>query len=115
MKKDDETVMRILAYLMAETLEAHTSTVDTLGVVMKIDMRTAWRPDQTFFDLLSDKAAINTIVRDVAGDATADAHLTSTAKIQKKIIQDCLSGSGGRSKVKGWLPRYMEFPARSYR
>ena len=37
----------------------------------------------------------------------------STAKVQKKIIGDCLSGEG-RPKVDGWLPRYMAFPAEGY-
>lgn len=53
------------------------------------------------------------MLREVAGDMTADAHVTSTAKVQKKIIADCLSGEG-RSKVEGWLPRYMAFPAQGY-
>lgn len=113
-KKDDETVLRILAYVMAETLQTHTPMIDILGTMLKIDMRDVWQRDQVFFDLMRDKEAINAMVREVAGDMTADAHLTSTAKVQKKIIADCLSGDG-RDKVEGWLPRYLEFPGRAYR
>ncbi len=110
---DDASVMRVLTYVMAETLEAHSGTVETLGVLLRMDMRDWWTPDEAFFDLLRDKAAITGIVREVAGDVTADAHVASTAKVQKKIVTDCLSGEG-RAKVEGWLPRYMDFPSAGY-
>ena len=110
---DDEQVLRVLTFAMAETLAAHTEVIDTLGKFLDIDMRAWWTPDQTFLDLMRDKGAINAMLREVAGDATADAHITSTAKVQKKIIADCLSGDG-RKKLDGWLPRYMAFPAGNY-
>lgn len=78
------------------------------------DMRGWWEPDEAFFSLLRDKAAINAIVREVAGDRTADAHTASTAKVQKKIVADSLAGYNGHDKVEGWLPRYMAFPASGY-
>lgn len=114
MERDDDTVLRILAGLMAETLDAHTPLIETLGVLIGTDMGQWWSPEPLFFDLLRDKAAINAMLREVAGPNTADAHLASTAKLQKKIITDCLSGTG-REKVEHWLPRYMAFPARDYR
>ena len=52
-------------------------------------------------------------VREVAGDRRAEAHTASTAKLQKKIIADCLAEArqnGGES----WQPRYMAFPAAGY-
>jgi ParB family chromosome partitioning protein len=110
---DDTTVMRILNFVMAETLEAHTDMVDTLGALIATDMRQWWHPDQAFFDLLRDKEAINAIVSEVAGEDTAAAHLTSTAKVQKKIIADCLDGTR-QVEVKDWQPRYMRFPAQGY-
>lgn len=110
---DDEQVLRVLAYLMAETLAAHTPIVDTLGKFLDIDMCNWWTPDTAFFDLLRDKSAINAMLCEVAGDVTANAHVASTAKVQKKIIADCLLGDG-RTKVENWLPRYMQFPAGSY-
>jgi len=109
----DADVMRILTYLMAETLEADAELVDALRIRISTDMKNWWTPDQTFFDLLRDKEAITSILREVAGDMTADAHMASTAKVQKKIVADCLKGEG-RPKVEGWLPRYMAFPAQGY-
>jgi ParB family chromosome partitioning protein len=110
---DDDTVLRILTFVMAETLEAGTGLIEGLGLLLKTDMADWWRPGETFFDLLRDKPAINAMLREVAGEATADAHLSSTAKVQKKIIADCLSGEG-RAKVENWLPRYMRFPGIGY-
>ncbi len=113
LEQDDASVMRVLTYVMAKTLEAHTGTVETLGFLLSTDMRGWWMPDEAFFDLLRDKEAINAMLREVAGGITADAHVASTAKVQKKIIADCLSGNG-RPKVEGWLPRYMAFPEAGY-
>lgn len=110
---DDAAVMRVLAYATGETLEAHSHAVEVLGALFGTDMRQWWEPDQAFFDLLRDKAALNAMVRELAGAATADAHSTSTAKVQKKIIADCLGGTRTRD-VEGWMPRYMRFPAEGY-
>ncbi|WP_197435141.1 ParB/RepB/Spo0J family partition protein [Nitratireductor arenosus] len=110
---DDDTVLRILTFVMAETLEAGTGLIEGLGQLLKTDMAEWWRPDETFFDLLRDKPAINAMLREVAGEATADAHLSSTAKLQKKIIAKCLSGED-RTKVEHWQPRYMGFPGTGY-
>ena len=110
---DDASVLRVLTYVMAETLEAHTPLVEALGARFGTDMRGWWEADQAFFDLLRDKEAINAMVREVASDMTGDAHIASTAKVQKKIIADCIKGEG-REKAEGWLPRYMAFPASGY-
>lgn len=113
LQMEDEAVMKVLSFAMAETLAAHSPIVETLGALLHTDMRTWWTPDETFLDLLRDKEAINAIVREVAGDRRADAHLASTAKVQKKIIADCLTEArqnGGES----WQPRYMAFPAAGY-
>lgn len=110
---EDKTVLRILAFVMAETLEAQSGTVEALGMLLGTDMTNWWEPDDAFFDLMRDKGAINAMLREVAGDSTADAHTASTAKVQKKIIADCLAGND-RNKVEGWLPRYMAFPEGSY-
>lgn len=115
MHMEDSTVMRILTFAMAETLEAQTGTVDALGLLLGTDMRNWWAPDEVFFDLLRDKQAINAMVREVAGDVTAGAHALSTAKIQKKIVADCLNGTRtGEVKAGEWTPPYMAFPPRGY-
>lgn len=114
MQIDDNGIMQIMTYLMAESLSANDGgLVSFAGEQVGIDMRDWWTPDPAFFSLLRDKEAINAMLREVAGDATADAHLTSTAKVQKGIIDDCLAGNG-REKAEGWLPRYLAFPASGY-
>jgi ParB family chromosome partitioning protein len=113
MHMEDATVLRILTYLMAETLEAQSGTVEALGALLETDMRNWWKPDPAFFDLMRDKEALNAMVREIASDMTADAHVASTAKVQKKIISDCLDGTR-EAQVESWLPRYMQFPASGY-
>lgn len=72
-----------------------------------------WEPDRAFFDLMRDKEAVNAMVREVAGDNSADAHKASTAKVQKQVIAGCLDGTR-ETKVTGWVPRYLAFPASGY-
>ncbi len=113
LKLSDEDVMRVLANVMAETLEAGTAVVEALGTHLKVDMADYWQPDDAFFDLLRDKAAVNSMLRHVGGKAVADANVTATTKVQKKIVRDFISGDG-RKKAEGWLPHYMAFPFRAY-
>lgn len=110
---DDASVMSILTFVVAETLPSGSALVEVLGKQLNVDMANYWTPDQTFFDLLRDKEAINATLRDIGGKAVADAHVSSTAKVQKKIIRDYLDGTRKGSR-KDWQPRYMDFPARAY-
>lgn len=113
LKLSDEDVMRVLAFVMAETLETGTGVIEALGTHLQVDMRDYWEPDDAFFDLLRDKAAINAMVRHIGGKAVADANVTATTKVQKKIIRDFISGDG-RKKAEDWLPYYMAFPLKAY-
>lgn len=113
LKLSNDEVMTVLAFVMAETLEAGTCVVEMLGAHLKLDMRDYWEPDDAFFDLLRDKAAINAMVRHIGGKRVADSNVTTTAKTQKKIVRDFISGDG-REKVEGWLPHYMAFPFKTY-
>ena len=113
LKLPDEDVMRVLAIVMAETLEAGTVVVEALGTHLKVDMRDYWEADAAFFDLLRDKAAVNAMLRHIGGKRVADANVTATTKVQKKIVRDFLTGEG-RKKVEGWQPHYMAFPFRAY-
>lgn len=45
--------------------------------------------------------------------ALAQAHKDSPAKVLRSIIRQCATGEG-REKVKGWVPRYLAFPAKGY-
>ena len=113
LKLSDTEVMRVLAIVMAETLESGTAVVEALGTDLKVDMRDYWQADDAFFDLLRDKAAVNAMLRHIGGKAVADANVSATTKVQKKIVSDFIAGDG-RKKAEGWLPRYMEFPFKAY-
>lgn len=113
LKLSDDDVMRVLAIVMAETLEAGTAVVEALGTHLKVDMRDYWEADDAFFDLLRDKAAVNAMLRHIGGKAVADANVSATTKVQKRIVRDFITGDG-RKKAEGWQPRYMEFPFKAY-
>ena len=109
----DEEILKILTFLMSETLQAGGWFVEFLGAYLKVDMMETWQPEDLFFNLLRDKGAVNAIVKEVAGKRVADGNVSAPAKTQKKIIRDCLTGEG-RKKVEGWTPRYMRFPFAKY-
>jgi len=113
LKCSDKDVMRILTFVMAETLQVETSLVEMLGNKQSLNMGECWQPDEVFFDLLRDKTTINAMLKHIGNKQVADANVSATAKVQKKIITDFLSGNG-RKKVENWLPHYMEFPFKSY-
>ncbi len=110
---EDSEVSRILTFVVAETLTCGSAMVEALGSHLNVDLTKDWHPDQAFFDLLRDKETINAMLKEVSGKVTADANITSTAKVQKKIIQDYLDGTrkGGKAD---WRPRYAAFPMKAY-
>ncbi|MBI2737252.1 MAG: ParB/RepB/Spo0J family partition protein [Rhodospirillales bacterium] len=110
----DDEVLRIAAFVMAETLAAGSALVEALGTHLKADARDLWQPDDTFFDLVRERATVNALLAEVAGKPVADANLSERTKVQKQIIRDCLAGTNGREKVEGWLPSVMAFPFRAY-
>ncbi|MFN3171240.1 MAG: ParB/RepB/Spo0J family partition protein [Hyphomicrobiales bacterium] len=113
LKLTDEEAMDVLTFVVAETLACGTGLIETLGSLLNTNMSNHWTPDETFFDLLRDKEAINAMLKEVAGKATADAHVTSTAKVQKSIIAQHLDGTRKPHKP-DWQPNYMAFPMKSY-
>jgi ParB family chromosome partitioning protein len=110
----DDEVLRVAAYVMAETLAAGSAVVEALGVHLKVEPRGEWQPDATFFDLIREKATVNAMLVEVAGKQVANGNLAERAKTQKQIIRDCLDGTNGRAKVEAWLPGWMAFPFRGY-
>jgi ParB family transcriptional regulator, chromosome partitioning protein len=110
----DEDVRRLLALTMAETLEAGTCLIEAVGAYLKVDPGQSWQPDDTFFDLIRDRAVTNALLADIAGQSVADGNLTEKTRTQKQVIRDSLSGANGREKVERWLPRWMAFPPSSY-
>ena len=109
----DKDVNRLLAVVMAETLAAGTALIDTLGEQLAVDVGAQWQPDAMFFDLLRDRESIGAMLTEMIGERAADSYLTATGTAKKDIVRKALTGDG-RSKVTGWLPRYMAFPQGAY-
>lgn len=109
---EDEKVMRIAAFFMAQSLAAGSNVVEEVGTRLAVDVRAHWQPDDTFFDLIRDRASINAMLAEVAGETIARGNVAEKAKTQKQIVRDYLTGANGRAKVAGWLPGWMDFPAR---
>jgi len=105
----------VAALVMGETLECGGATVDAVGSFLDVDMAELWTADEAFFELLRDKQLLTAIVGEVAGPEAANAHAGSTGKVMKGIVRDCLAGENGRTKVDGWVPRWLRFPQGSYR
>ena len=110
---EDDAILRILAFLMAETLEAHSALVETVGTHLETNPMRDWSPDEAFIDLLRDKEVINAMLGELAGEAVAKGNLTATANVQKGILKDCLSGER-EANIENWQPRYMAFPMGAY-
>lgn len=110
---DDGDVLRVLSFLMADSLAAGTELIEVLAQAFDTEMTAAWSIDDTFFDLMHDKQAINGMVAEIAGENAAKEHITATAKVQKSIIKACLDGTR-TPQVENWTPRYMAVPQQGY-
>ena len=113
MEWSDTQVLKALAVVMAETLAKGTALIDTLGETLGVDPAKHWQPDDTFFELTRDREAVGGMLAEVIGAREADSYLTATGTKKKDIIRMALTGNG-RTKVDGWLPRYMRFPQARY-
>lgn len=113
LRLDDMAVSRILTFVVAETLPSGTAMVEALGQMLRVDVSQSWSADQCFFDLLRDKPAINAMLEEIGGKSVAESNRPATAKLQKQIIQDYLSGKR-KSDNQGWYPRYIIFPMQAY-
>ncbi|MEQ1698304.1 MAG: ParB N-terminal domain-containing protein [Hyphomicrobiaceae bacterium] len=109
----DDDVIALLAIAMADTLSMGTGLIDTLGQALNVDVGHHWRPDDLFFDLAKDREAVSAMLSEVIGETAARSYLTETGTKKKAIIRKALSGNG-RTKVEGWLPRYVQFPQAQY-
>jgi len=110
----DEAVMSILPVVMGETLTVASAEVDMLGQLTGTDMRVCWDDTTVLPELIRDKQLLNAVVAEVAGSDVAEANAEATAKVQRGILVDCLTGSNGRAKAEGWLPRWFAFPPSGY-
>ena len=103
---DDATVLRVLTFAMAESLEAGSDIVRPLRKPLMLICKRFGTPDDAFFDILRDKKIINAMVGEIAGEGTAKAHLTDTGAKQKQIIRNRIAGHGCEAD-KDWRPRWM--------
>jgi ParB family chromosome partitioning protein len=110
----DEAILEALAIVMAETLEAGTPLIETLGRQLQIDMQDAYTVDGTLLDLIKDREVLDTIVAEVAGGPVAEANAKATGKVKRQIVADCLSGTNGRARIERFVPRWMAFPPSAY-
>jgi len=110
----DDDVLWILSVVMAESLEAGTAITEAAGTVLTVDMVASWKVDQTFLDLVTDKAVLNSMLAEVGGVAVAEGNKAATGKVQRGIIRDYLDGTNGREHKPGWTPVYASFPAKAY-
>jgi ParB family chromosome partitioning protein len=110
----DSDVMAVIAVVMGETLMAGSAAVDAVGSEMALDMARYWRADDAFFDLLRDREVLGAMVGEVAGTLVGEANAKEKGKTLKAIVRAHLDGEGGRAKVEGWVPRWMEFPPTAY-
>ncbi|MBS86343.1 MAG: chromosome partitioning protein ParB [Sphingobium sp.] len=111
---DDASVMAVMSVVMGETLDARSDLVDALGMQLGIDMAQVWQADDALLDTLRDRAVIDAVLTEVAGPDIAEVNAKEPGKTKRQIICDCLSGSNGRAKVEGWVPRWLHFPATGY-
>ncbi len=110
----NDEVMVILTSVAAETLPCGSGLVEELGIRLEVNMADYHKPDDTFLDLLRDKEAINGMLKHIGGKAVAEANITATAKVQKNIIRDFLSGNNNRKAKPEFEPRYFRFPMQGY-
>jgi ParB family chromosome partitioning protein len=110
----EEDILRILTFLMADSLSAHSPVIDELAQTLGTKMSNCWQPDDTFFALIRDKQALNAMIGELAGSNAAAEHITSTAKAQRDVLIACLNGDR-KPADPNWTPRYMAFPQGGYR
>ncbi len=110
----DAEVLRVLAFIMAESLPAGSAAVEALGLILGVDMDKWWTADDAFFELLRDKPAINAMMAEIAGKTIASQYIKETARQQKDVIRQFLDGTNGRQKAEQWKPRYFRFPMQAY-
>jgi ParB family chromosome partitioning protein len=65
----DEAVLRVIALAMTETLAAGSALTEAAGLAIKPDVTRWWKLDETFLDFLRDRAAINAMLSELAGQA----------------------------------------------
>lgn len=110
----DTALMDIVAVFMGESLGCGSAAVETVGLVLGIDMGQWWEADDAFLELLRDRELLGAVLADAAGEGVAAANAKEKAKTQRRILGDHLRGENGRQGRGGWVPRWMAFPPSAY-
>lgn len=110
----DDKVLEVLTLVMGEALEAGSPAVEAAGLAIGVTMADWWEADDAFLETLRDREVLLAMVEDVAGKTVAEANALEKAKTLRTIIRSHLSGSDGRNRVAGWVPRWMTFPPSAY-
>ncbi len=114
LKMNEVEVLRVLTFVMTETLEAGGAAVEAVAHVTGCETEKQIPLDEVFWDLLRDKRAINAMVAEIASETTAQAALTDTAKAQKQIVRNRIKGHGCETPQPDWRPGWMMTPPLSY-
>ncbi len=109
MQLDDEAVMRVFTFVVAECLSCGSALVEWLGEELKPDLTEVHQAGDVFFDLLKDKQAINAALEEVTDKRKAASHISDTAKVQKAVLRNAIKAKGN-----DWSPRYFRFPMQAY-
>ncbi|WP_447759861.1 ParB/RepB/Spo0J family partition protein [Sphingopyxis panaciterrae] len=110
----DRAVMDVIAIVMGETLFAGSAAVDAVGLHIGVDMAKWWSADDAFLEGLRDREVLTALVAEVGGAEVAAANAKEKGETLKTIIRDYLDGANGRTKVEGWVPKWMAFPPAAY-
>ncbi|MGE0184055.1 MAG: ParB/RepB/Spo0J family partition protein [Parvularculaceae bacterium] len=105
----DEDIMKILAFVMADTLEPGGAVTEAVLHVCGTELSAYWKPEPAFFDLCRDKQAINAMVADIGSKLLAKSCRNDPAKVQKAIIENRLSGQACEPNLE-WRPGWMQVP-----
>jgi ParB family transcriptional regulator, chromosome partitioning protein len=110
----DSVVMDVLGVVMAETLASGSCLIEAIGIHLGVKMEDYWVADDAFYSLIRDREVLTAILSEVGGATVAQAHAAEKTKTIKSVINDCLTGDKGRTKVEQWVPRWMAFPPSAY-
>ena len=110
----DRAVMDVIAIVIGETLFAGSAAVEAVGLHIDLDIAKWWSADDAFFEGLRDKEVLTALVAEVGGAEVAAANAKEKGGTLKAIIRDHLDGTNGRTKVEGWVPKWMAFPPAAY-
>ncbi|BBE33049.1 ParB/RepB/Spo0J family partition protein [Sphingosinicella microcystinivorans] len=110
----DRAVLDVIAIVIGETLFAGSAAVEAVGLHIGLDMANWWSADDAFFEGLRDREVLTALVAEVGGAEVAAANAKEKGATLKAIIRDHLDGTNGRTKVEGWVPRWMAFPPAAY-